>query len=89
MLKSSLTFILSLSLILTMRSETSSAEVNLLPNLNRQQKESIVICNRELEYCQSDLETIVHPPLFSWKTATISFLAGAVTALLIKNKTIP
>ncbi len=66
-----------------MRSETSLAEVNLLPNLSREQKESIVICKRELEYCQSDLETVVHPPIFAWQTAMVSFIAGTFAAALI------
>jgi len=86
MRKLSLKFMLCLSLILTMRSGISSAEVNLIPNLDREQKEAIVVCKRELSYCRYDIEIIAHPPTFEWKTAIMSFLVGAVSAFVIKDK---
>ena len=69
-----------------MRSETSSAEVNLVPNLSQEQKEAIVVCKRELAYCRYDIDVLANPPKFAWRTAVISFLTGSVAALLIKDK---
>jgi len=69
-----------------MKSGISSAEVNLIPNLTQEQKEAIVVCKRELSYCRYDIDTIAHPPVLEWKTAVISFLVGAVSALVVKDK---
>ena len=76
------TLMLLAMLILSAKPQSSLAEPNLQPELNRDQNRAIVICGRELMACHEELYTISDPgPKI--RDITLSVLIGLVVGAIV------
>ncbi len=89
MIKSWLAFILSLTMTLTLRCQTSSAApINLKPKvcLDRDAEEKFVICFEQNLMCHEALRKMAKEPKNDVKYIALAVFAGLISGALIESK---
>ncbi len=88
-MKSWLVFILSLTMILTLKCQTSSAEpINLKPKvcINRADEEKFVVCFEQNILCHEALKKASVEPKSEWELFILAVAGGILTGVFIESR---